>query len=113
LYHGSSQLAAVIVLAARGQAAGGSFAGHWLQARNHSGWLCTAFGSTSSVADAPSELAAVESALTSCTQADEACQLYAIGKFPRERGLIAGEGHPFGLSVKRSSAVTRGELHIL
>jgi DNA-binding winged helix-turn-helix (wHTH) protein len=33
------------------------------------------------VADAPSELAAVELALRSCRQAGEACQLYAIGNF--------------------------------
>jgi hypothetical protein len=38
-------------------------------------------GSWHAVAAAPSEAAAIESALKSCSQADTECRLYAIGNF--------------------------------
>ena len=46
-------------------------------------WRALAKGKSSwhAVAAAPSETAAVESALTSCSQADTDCRLYAIGNF--------------------------------
>jgi len=46
-------------------------------------WRALAKGRTSwhAVADAPSEVAAVDAALKSCAQADSECRLYAIGNF--------------------------------
>ena len=38
-------------------------------------------GSWHPIAAAPSEAAAIEGALKLCSQADEACRLYAIGNF--------------------------------
>jgi len=51
-------------------------------------WRALARGETGwhAIAGAPSEAAAIEVALASCTQAGERCRLYAIGNF-----RIAGE----------------------
>lgn len=45
-------------------------------------------GSWHAVADAPTESAAVDSALKLCSQADEACRLYAIGNFGVARTVV-------------------------